>query len=115
MREDFEKSRLHASKGQQQNLDIKLDERKNQKVVQLARNPKDARLCNWNCTRDRLRGKAEISRVLWAVWKLAKGGREHQRRVQCYTWGPILLRLLDFPLGERERNSYSFCGLVCAC
>lgn len=77
MREDFEKSWLHASEGQQQNLDIKFDERKNQKAVQLARNPKDARLCNWNCTRDRLRGKAEISGVLWAVWKLAEGGREH--------------------------------------
>ena len=50
MCEDFEEPRIYASEGQQQDLDLQLDKRENKEVVQLARNPEDARVCHWHCT-----------------------------------------------------------------
>jgi len=54
MREDAEKSRVHANQGQQQDLDIEFNERENKEAVQPARNPENTCLCHWHRPRNRL-------------------------------------------------------------
>ena len=107
MCEDVKESRLHACEREQQDIDFEPDAGENKEVVQPARHSKDARLCHRNCTRNCLRGKAQISRVLRPIRKLAESRGEHKRRLQCYTWRSILLRLPHFSLhsGECHRNT----------
>ena len=60
MRQDIEKSWVHACQGEQQDLDLESDSREDQKAVELARDPENSRLRDRHCTRDRLRRKTSI-------------------------------------------------------
>ena len=112
MCEDTQESRVHASQGWKQNLNLVFDTRKNQEVIKLASNLENISLCDRNRTGDSVRRKTEVSRIFRAVRQSSESGSEYQRCLQCDTRRTLILSILDIQLSPWECDCNPLSWLV---